>query len=296
MNNINYSIIIPHHNIPSLLQRCLDSIPQRTDTEIIIVDDNSSPQIVDFSQFPGYNRCDVTLIFDKRGKGGGYARNIGLKRAKGTWIIFSDADDLFTKDFNSTLDYYTKDRADVIFFNVDSVLSNNLSIKSYRTKDNLFEEYSQTKESTIFRLKYTEPWGKFIKRSLILQHNIKFDEVPVSNDYYFSIQIGCVANEIKIVNKKIYMVTTRKDSVSFQFGDSLEKILIRLDVAIKVQCFERLYGYNIKPMPIRELMILLLKKSPICFFKKLIIIYKKRISLPSLFIQMLLPKFKPRTK
>ena len=43
---ISYSIIIPHKNTPSLLQRCLDSIPQRSDIEIIIVDDNSDEQKV----------------------------------------------------------------------------------------------------------------------------------------------------------------------------------------------------------------------------------------------------------
>ena len=37
---MNYSIIIPHHNTPDLLQRLLHSIPQRDDLEVIIVDDN----------------------------------------------------------------------------------------------------------------------------------------------------------------------------------------------------------------------------------------------------------------
>ncbi|MDR2475404.1 MAG: glycosyltransferase family 2 protein, partial [Bacteroidales bacterium] len=38
----NYSIIIPHKDIPDLLRRCLDSIPYRNDLQIIIVDDNSN--------------------------------------------------------------------------------------------------------------------------------------------------------------------------------------------------------------------------------------------------------------
>ena len=48
---INYSIIIPHKNIPNLLQRCLDSIPNREDVQIIVVDDNSDPNIVDLISF-----------------------------------------------------------------------------------------------------------------------------------------------------------------------------------------------------------------------------------------------------
>ena len=38
---INYSFIIPHRNVPHLLQRCIDSIPKRDDIQIIIVDDCS---------------------------------------------------------------------------------------------------------------------------------------------------------------------------------------------------------------------------------------------------------------
>ena len=68
MSDLNFSIIIPHYNIPKLLQRCLDSIPQRPDLEVIVVDDNSSPDIVDFNHFPGSDRSDVKLILDKKGE------------------------------------------------------------------------------------------------------------------------------------------------------------------------------------------------------------------------------------
>ena len=36
-----YSFIIPHKNCPNLLQRCVDSIPERDDVQVIVVDDNS---------------------------------------------------------------------------------------------------------------------------------------------------------------------------------------------------------------------------------------------------------------
>lgn len=61
-----YTIIIPHRNIPKLLQRCLDSIPHRDDLHIIVVDDNSDPDKVDFEHFPGYDRNDVELNLLKK--------------------------------------------------------------------------------------------------------------------------------------------------------------------------------------------------------------------------------------
>ena len=35
------TVIIPHFSIPDLLARCLDSIPQRDDVQVIVVDDHS---------------------------------------------------------------------------------------------------------------------------------------------------------------------------------------------------------------------------------------------------------------
>lgn len=70
---ILYSIIIPHKDIPCLLQRCLDSIPSRDDVQIIVADDDSSPDVVDFAHFPGSDRADVEILFTKEGRGAGYA-------------------------------------------------------------------------------------------------------------------------------------------------------------------------------------------------------------------------------
>lgn len=47
----HYSIIIPHKNTPRLLERCLCSIPTWDEIQIIIIDDNSNSESVDFSHF-----------------------------------------------------------------------------------------------------------------------------------------------------------------------------------------------------------------------------------------------------
>lgn len=120
MNMINYSIIIPHKNIPDLLQRCLNSIPRRTDIQIIVVDDNSDPKKVDFEHFPGVGEKCVEVYFTKEGKGAGYARNMGLKYAKGKWLLFADADDYFVDDLLPFFDEYVYSVLDIVFFDVES--------------------------------------------------------------------------------------------------------------------------------------------------------------------------------
>lgn len=84
---INYTIIIPHHNTPDLLNKCIKSIPDRKDIQIIVIDDNSDPNIVNSETFHISERNNVEIIFNKIGKGAGHARNIGLDRAKGKWLF-----------------------------------------------------------------------------------------------------------------------------------------------------------------------------------------------------------------
>ena len=95
MKNYKYSIIIPHKNIPDLLTRCVASIPQRNDVQIIVVDDNSDPSIVDFDNFPIKNGENTIVVLNKTNRGTGGARNIGMEKASGEKIIIVDADDYF---------------------------------------------------------------------------------------------------------------------------------------------------------------------------------------------------------
>lgn len=137
MMNCHYSIIIPHKNIPALLQRCLDSIPSREDIQIIVVDDNSSSTEVNFTKFPGNNRKEVEIIYTKEGRGAGYARNCGLSVAKGQWLLFADADDFFIPGFLEILDEYVDTDYDMITFRAESVDSDTLIPVSSRQNNSL---------------------------------------------------------------------------------------------------------------------------------------------------------------
>lgn len=216
---MNYSIIIPHHNSPQLLIRCLDSIPKREDLEIIVVDDNSDSDIVDFAHFPGYDRDDVQLIFTKEGKGAGYARNVGLDHAKGKWLIFFDADDFALPKFNAILDKEIESTADLIYYCPKSVKSHDINIGSARGKTfwNIIEDYSNNGDESSLRTGWLVVWSVLIRRSMVEAHNIRCDEIRYSNDNYFSIKMGCVAKAIEVRNDSFYVVTERENSLASSF-------------------------------------------------------------------------------
>lgn len=231
MNNLTYSVIIPHKNIPNLLQRCLDSIPQREDLEVIVVDDNSDPKIIDFDNFPGKDRQDTTIIFDKSGKGAGRARNIGLEHAKGKWLLFADADDFYNYCIRDILDEYQNDDSDIVFFNVLGI-NTHLYIGSKRSNqvNKLHVLYEKKPVESLFHFRYDvgSPWTKLFKKSLVDSHSIRFDETIIHNDTTFSYLAGYYGQKFKVDKRALYCVTYRPDSISYSLDNN--KILTRMKV------------------------------------------------------------------
>ena len=242
----NYSIIIPHKDIPDLLQRCLDSIPQRDDVEVIVVDDNSDPRKVDFEHFPGMERKNTHIYFTKEGKGAGHVRNVGLDYAQGRWIVFVDADDFLTEDFSALLDDVADAEEDIVFFDYINVLSEKPTQKVKdrdRYKIFISDYLAGNKSESDLRIYFFVPWCKFIKRDLIEQHHLRFNEVKWNNDQYFSVLAGCLAKTIAVNGKIGYAVTLREGSLTYDLCDTGEELAVRLMEAVKTEEWMKKNGY-----------------------------------------------------
>jgi len=240
MPSINLTIIIPHKNTPNLLQRCLNSIPYLDDIQIVIVDDNSDPAIVDFTQFPGIGRPGTEVYFTKEGKGAGYARNFGLEHANGRWLIFADADDFFTENAFDCLLAMTDSPHEIIYFRVTSCYSDTYEL-AYRDEciainkriDNYINNI-QNAENWL-RYRFLVPWGKMIKTDLIERKLIKFEKVMTGNDVMFSLLTGYFAHSINAVDCTIYCVTVNKGSLSFT--SNIEILMTRYLVLLRYNEF-----------------------------------------------------------
>ena len=85
---INYTVIIPHYNIPDLLRRCLKSIPCREDVQVVVVDDRSSDENLIILKEMERGFSNVQFVYLEKNQGGGNARNVGLQYAIGTYVFF----------------------------------------------------------------------------------------------------------------------------------------------------------------------------------------------------------------
>jgi glycosyltransferase involved in cell wall biosynthesis len=107
----NFSVIIPHRNSISTLERAILSIPNNPDIQIIIVDNSFIPlKVEDISIDRSFE-----ILYSNYNLGAGGARNLGVRNALGKWLLFLDSDDHFDSSaFNVFYSYLHSDN-EVIF-------------------------------------------------------------------------------------------------------------------------------------------------------------------------------------
>ena len=220
-----FTVIIPHKDSLSLLRRCVASIPLQEDIQLIIVDDDSNVSEAEWNEFYTEN-SHVELYLTHEGRGAGYARNVGLSHAIGTWVIFADADDFFYPDAFLHLNKYIESDLDIIYFNSDG--RDGVTLEKIGDRMPSIRQYIKDRNFNLLRYQSLVPWGKMIKRKVIEENQIRFDEVEVSNDVMFSIKLGYAVQKIDVIDSTLYCCTANKDSLHFHQTISRVKTRIRI--------------------------------------------------------------------
>ena len=96
MKEISVSVIVPVYNTEKYLEQCLNSILGQTlqEIEVICVDDGSTDGSVQMIERMSLEDERLVLLKQKNA-GGGAARNLGMEKAKGKYLMFLDSDDFF---------------------------------------------------------------------------------------------------------------------------------------------------------------------------------------------------------
>ncbi len=98
------SIVVPVYNVHTYLRKCVGSILSQdyTDFEVLLVDDGSTDGSAGICDEFAANDARVR-VFHKPNGGVSSARNYGIDRIKGRYLIFADADDWFSEHSFSIL-------------------------------------------------------------------------------------------------------------------------------------------------------------------------------------------------
>ena len=105
---IKYSFIVPCYNGEKYIVKCLDSILKQTSNnyEVIVINDGSTDNSINIIN--KYKNDKKIVIINQDNMGLSLARNNGINKAKGEYLIFVDCDDYIQNDFLKTIDKKSK--------------------------------------------------------------------------------------------------------------------------------------------------------------------------------------------
>lgn len=204
------SVIIPVYNTNyTFLSECIASVERlmkkRDDVELVVCDDGSNIQTVNVLKSLQLKYHNFFILSDGKNRGQNGARNEGVKKVTGKYILFLDSDDyLDSEDLNKCLRQIESIDVDVISFtgsiNTGSGLAKNSMI---------LNQGFISKKDTI--LQCGELWGFLFKRTLLMKTPL-FEEIKIGEDVVSAIVLISEATNVYSLDSEPYVY--RKNQLS----------------------------------------------------------------------------------
>lgn len=240
MNELNdlVSIIVPVYNISAYLPRCISSILKQdySNIEVILVDDGStdtSPEICD-----SWEKKDNRIkVIHKKNGGLSDARNAGIKRASGVYLVFVDGDDFIESDMISYLKKYSSQQS----ISVCRYTNNESYIEKINGNLNAIPQCLSYKEAVKFyfqdesyKFLYNRQliYGSFMWNKLFPRIFFKNISFPVGSNYEdiaIILRLYSQADQVIFLSQKKYHYIEREDSIINKKNVVRKDYLIALD-------------------------------------------------------------------
>ena len=204
--NVDLSIVIPAFQAEKTIGKCIESaLTEHMQVEIIIVNDGSTDETSNVCHEYA-RKHSMIRVLDTSHAGHGTARSLGVKNAKGKYILFLDADDYLSCGAVSELAGIAEKSED------------ELVIFSFFFWDDVKEEYADYEDLkrikdryTLFQYGTSYLWNKLIRRDVL--EDIEFENVYGEDDIVMLPLLLSVA-EYAIYDKALYYHTSLGGSLS----------------------------------------------------------------------------------
>lgn len=234
------SVIVPVYNAAKYLKKTLDSLKNQTlkNIEIVCVDDGSKDESLKILQ--KYAKADKRFkVVHQANAGVATARNTGLKKASGKYIMWCDSDDTYQPDMClhmiSIMERRSVDMAicsqNISYDHVDNSLVKDTS----RYLEHIYIG-SQMIDWNIMVTTDVSLWNKIFRADIIKRYNIGFPDGLLFEDAYFCNLYMLNAQTIYFTNEKLYNYIRRPSSImstSFKKADTSKDYLKINDVTYR---------------------------------------------------------------
>lgn len=227
MNTPTLSIIIPVYNAGESITTLTYQILSQPfhDFELILVDDGSTDNTL--SVLRGIAKNDERVIVRSKKNGGpSSARNSGLDKARGTYVMFCDADDMIDPNiFVKMVKEIDENKTDLVVcgWKVD-LRTNKKLLPGYKTISPEREIVSGSpleRDRFILRSIGTNGqlynlWNKIFKRDIIEQYSLRFrEDIHFGEDLIFSLQYFKHISQLKLIPDALYHYQTNSATSLF---------------------------------------------------------------------------------
>lgn len=213
------SIIVPVYNSEKYISECIESVLAQTanNYELILLDDAStdnSANIIDYYQKE--NGEKISVYHFKKNEKQGKARNVGIKNAKGRYIIFLDSDDTLDRFACEML--YNKaeeETSDIVFCDYEIIGGKIKNEYCTHVDVEYMGNLTDAKRKALITTSVV-PWAKLIKKKLIVDNDIFFPEGKSYEDRATTYLYYLYANKVAKVEKPLYKYRIVEDSTTNQ--------------------------------------------------------------------------------
>jgi len=210
MKDIKVSVIIPIYNAEKYLEESLNGVLNQTlkDIEIICVDDGSTDSSLDILEHYA-EKDDRILILCQEHSNAGKARNKGLEMAKGKYLSFLDADDIYEPDMlEEVYKQAENNKAELVIFrsNRYNTLTRFYEDSSWTIHEENIPKidcFSCTEVNDLFNSFSGFPWDKLYNREYVFESGVRFQEQLWINDRAFVEMMLALAKRISIVDRTL---------------------------------------------------------------------------------------------
>lgn len=206
---MRYSLIIPVYNAEATLRRCLDSVLRQafSDYELLLINDGSTDGSDAICREYAVLFPQIKYLTKENG-GVSSARNLGLDRAKGEYILFVDSDDYVSENYFSTITENLENSSpDLLMFGYRNFGGGCSTWNTGVFAETDEERVAQRIAHAMRRYLFSSLWSKVFKREIIAENHLRFDEkLSIGEDQAFIFEYAMHIGSIASVDDLLYNV------------------------------------------------------------------------------------------